>query len=961
MFCSKCGTQLGDDDIFCFNCGTKIARKLHNEFNLQEINVEKKEGQMQEHVNIMDGEIEEYEEFDFYGNTITFSLSSLKEIKMLREQINKVEEYRNKILEAQLKIKGLSNIDGFESKMNEYAREYRNFVYSSLVQNGIDVLSEKELIVMMKLTKTLSKIDEFKSQLTKQLERANEDKEYALAYNKAKKASRTKLVGGGFGIKGAAKGIVTAKTVNAVTGSIYSVGNAFASASINSRYRAAVNEVNSKGLNGTLSEDFYEDCLRFLYSVYNSLEEKNVALSYSYLGKEKADKVLRDIDYDRNYDDTKESRAELAKKALDIFVNYPIEDKYFISICGHLGDENGEIRRFCKTINMDLVDVEKAIFSYEYYYNLFNNDNSDINIYNIVKRNMYGSQDMPRYYKKVLNDEFADKEKYEYAKALEEKEINNHLHYLIENCMKSFLGFGINYYLDKDYLNAPHLFMNSLKTCRIKGEDNIYTFEYGNNLEYLNGLSIDFTYQNPMCLFWCKAFEKNVKSYGEYILLTSEHLYAKNLAIPIMNIYKIAYCKANRTVIINDYYELSIVGMGDRSLQVALFSAVIFLQLLHEWGDKNKVIPLLSMVCSKMEKTYTKPLRNIYKLTKIYYLSNEGNINEMTKIRLKKLANYMLYKESCEVEAENKERIAKINEFYKINNKDEMMLLAYEIHNLTSTIGFAITNKRFIYNNGKKDRYKSIELEAFDKKKLLLDDRSIVNYIAFGDAVKIYGDDEDIRKLYNIMYSLIEEITIEKMSIPEKISYHNNDRITVLNDIQEHEKMKDKDDETVISEVFKILEAEGNFRFARNEGYIPDNKDQIRWSSFNLEEDEKVYYCYNKPILKRPQKYGYLITNKGLKYVENGQNINFSWLEIKKAKVIIDSDNIYINDNMSLFFQYYENIGMLLEKLENIWGAPLVFHMNEDGKTYRHLNEKTLSIEDVMAMVEKNREKYDGK
>lgn len=987
MFCTKCGTQLEDDDLFCFNCGAKITRKKINESGVNkqkdedevkqskentdttenskkiEQSIAKEKPQYKENSELEPEQSQKFpqksEQFDFYGNRVAFSASALKEIIMLRKQVTKAEEYRNKVLDAQLKIKGLSNIDAFESKIKEYGYDYADYVYCSLIQNGIDSISKNEVERQMNISGTLLKVHDFKYQLQDQLTKAAGDKEYALAYNEARKAGRTKLVGGGFGLKGAAKGIVTAKAVNAVTGSIYSIGNAFAGASINSRYRATVNEVNGKGFDGTLSSDFYSECLSFLFKIYTVLNKKNVKLEYTYLGKKEADDVLSGIEESIVYKDNTEDRKKLAKDFVNIVSSYPVEDKYFISICSRLGDRNGEVRRFCQIINMDTVDIERAIVSFEYHSNLFDNNDPNINIYNVINYRMLGSQDIDDNIREILNDEFEDETLKSIAKEMEEDETYNHLHYLVEDCMKYFVGFGINHYLDEDYMNAPHLLMSSLKIRLMKGSHQYYSFEYGNNLDLLSGLkSIDFTYQNPMCLIWRRGLESEInEKQSQYIFLTSENLYTNDLTIPIMNIYRIDYDEGKKLVVVNSNNVLPMTGMSDRSTQTVLYTAVLFLQLLHEWGEKNKAIPLLSMI-SKMSRNYTKPVRNIYKETKIYYLTNEGILNETTKKNLRKMKNYLFYKGYDDTGWLNGGGLDKIDEAYKIQtDNDEMFILVYEYESGFSNIGFAITNKRFIYLNEKTERYESKDIVDFDKNTFNYNNGLVPNFVVFGDKIDAFGNEKTVKSFYDIIYYIVEELNISNLKIPEKISY-DRDRIITKSTSQILDTLGDKDDETVLSEVFRTLVEENRFSDVYVKGHVPNEADNIVWSLFRLDHDEKVFYCDNRPLFKKPQKNGYLITTKGIRLLNKEVLTFISWTEIKKAKVIDNyGGRICINDNINLTSYTYKSIYLLLVRLERVWGEPLVFLQNEDRKTYSHKNEESLSEQAVLSMIKKHIEK----
>lgn len=149
--------------------------------------------------------------------------------------------------------------------------------------------------------------DEFIDELVGILEQSNETIEQATYAREMKKAARGRLVGGGFGLAGAAKGIATAGIFNATTGTVYSISNAIGNAMTR-------NEVTKK------EDAIYRDskframvCERIYHAVYTI-----------------AGCVIEE--YGANINDAPPRDAEMSKNLMNNYSLVPEEDRIDILI-----------------------------------------------------------------------------------------------------------------------------------------------------------------------------------------------------------------------------------------------------------------------------------------------------------------------------------------------------------------------------------------------------------------------------------------------------------------------------------------------------------------------------------------------------------------------------------------------------------------------------------------------------
>lgn len=182
------------------------------------------------------------------------------------------------------------------------------------------------------------------------------DRDSAKELNEYRKASRGKVVGGGFGVSGAVKGMATAGAINMTTGAVHSVVNLFANAAANSKCRTQlkglVNEERAKRLAMGIKSDIlaiHKNLTKILYikEYFNENEENAADIMYQ--------KLLKN-----DYSD--EQKKELMGQ---ILLKKPYDVSYLEYAYKNFGLDNGnldELVRYCfnnKGIDYILEDVIK--------------------------------------------------------------------------------------------------------------------------------------------------------------------------------------------------------------------------------------------------------------------------------------------------------------------------------------------------------------------------------------------------------------------------------------------------------------------------------------------------------------------------------------------------------------------------------------------------------------------------
>lgn len=207
MFCHQCGARLPDGSRFCPTCGAEAIAANSTPKNQEAVTPDR--------VTIC-----------LLGQNIQFDASIELYVALRREFTELGEDISKEFL------------DTFRSEYHDMDAFVRSFPknFSEMFKEAINRMNEllSEIHIFGVTQDELAPYTEKYCchtylELQKILERYGEivgEQEGMRQYRQARKDSRGRLVGGGFGLTGAAKGIMKAGAVNMATGALHSVGNA---------------------------------------------------------------------------------------------------------------------------------------------------------------------------------------------------------------------------------------------------------------------------------------------------------------------------------------------------------------------------------------------------------------------------------------------------------------------------------------------------------------------------------------------------------------------------------------------------------------------------------------------------------------------------------------------------------------------------------------------------------------
>lgn len=243
--CSSCGEVLVPGAKFCLNCGQKVN-------NIDKVEIES---------NI--------ELYDLYGSTIRIPIDDVK----LHKLISNMSDHAYDII-----LKKYVAAGGLQSAAADFPKIVKK-AYKSCANKVLNVITKttKRYDItendILNLTNSYANINQLKEYLKEQYEELQNEKDIAKMHRERRKDSRSRVVGGGFSLSGAAKGMAIAGAVNMMTGAAHSMYNA----------------VDGMLTNGKISDEMEDVYLAVKENLYEAIEldMTNIvlAISETMLGK----------------------------------------------------------------------------------------------------------------------------------------------------------------------------------------------------------------------------------------------------------------------------------------------------------------------------------------------------------------------------------------------------------------------------------------------------------------------------------------------------------------------------------------------------------------------------------------------------------------------------------------------------------------------------------------------------
>lgn len=320
MWCINCGNQLPDEAKFCMGCGTKVI--VPNK-PIQEQKIETVQ-------NCSDIELK------LHNQVIKLPVEIKEYIYLRNKYQNMAHNASNYIYENYSnKYKGLSGVV-------KLAEDDIRSVINDALDKSIDLIEEisKHRINEKDFLNSLDDYTiEFEGVLNEYKEKYQEiieAKESQKEYRDARKNGRGKLIGGGFGVGGAVKGIAMAGTVNAATGMLHSISNAIGNASTDSQaYDAMQSVYEDENLQFELLSAVHNDINNLCYEVINFINNnfnKNIPNYYTERNYNKAMSIFDTIIEANGQMDNVE------EKMVEMLFEYPFATKFYeiaIAVCNN--------------------------------------------------------------------------------------------------------------------------------------------------------------------------------------------------------------------------------------------------------------------------------------------------------------------------------------------------------------------------------------------------------------------------------------------------------------------------------------------------------------------------------------------------------------------------------------------------------------------------------------------------
>lgn len=189
------------------------------------------------------------------------------------------------------------------------------------------------------------------------LQDIEEERDAAVEYRKMRKESRGKFVGGGFGFKGALKGMVEAGTLNATTGMAHSVVNTFGN--MGSSISASANKGQLyRNTKPVLLKALIQTCNNSRWAMIHTLEEE-INMKFEYVTVEDAQKARAIL---KNHADGKIPEEQLKKQLISALKLDKTNEEVYCAIWQAYGDKNHGLSDLSEEMGTKLKDyIQKFI------------------------------------------------------------------------------------------------------------------------------------------------------------------------------------------------------------------------------------------------------------------------------------------------------------------------------------------------------------------------------------------------------------------------------------------------------------------------------------------------------------------------------------------------------------------------------------------------------------------------
>lgn len=286
--------------------------------------------------------------FNLYGYTVEATERMVKEALLLSHAHKQASEISDIFLvqyEKCASLKGgVQNLENIKAVLYNVAGEYYvkllrkhpAFGYSYSAKDFYRDFCNQES----------TQFDEIYAALVEVYNQLLKEKEYAGAYRDARKASRGRMIGGGFGINGAITGALTAGVFNMFTGILHSGYNLADRAVTNTSIEKKMEQVYERAKK-PLEKAVYTDVFSMLFFFLDLIDWELILRNGP-----KAIKLMEAID------NGEVPAPEIPREVARVLAYSPYSDRSYLWAMNLLGDSDGELLNYAKYFHRDDI-IEK--------------------------------------------------------------------------------------------------------------------------------------------------------------------------------------------------------------------------------------------------------------------------------------------------------------------------------------------------------------------------------------------------------------------------------------------------------------------------------------------------------------------------------------------------------------------------------------------------------------------------
>lgn len=412
MFCFNCGAELIDNAKFCSSCGTAVHQAPTKQLEQSMQN----DTQGPVHKPLQNVEI-----FNLLGYEVTV-LKKTELYVSIRNEFHQLAKEAWAWMSQKFDTKYHSLDD-----LVRYGDNDADDLYGSALEHAVDVLKSCGVYNI-----SLSQFNDVALEYTgywdtnfyeirEKFKELVEYKEAKKEHRSIRKAGRGKVIGGGFGVGGAVKGMAMAGTANMATGMLHSFVNALGNAATSGEVSSMKNKIfKDPDMRRTLCLSVYYDVFCLHRAVVECIADDELSLAAELYTNREREEALTIYN---NITDGSVSDNDLRRAIVDILINDPFDMDYYKLALNHTldGDVEGLInyaRYFMMPINDLIQELQSEAENRERLAHLFGEFAADLelklqynSIFQALKSNL--PVDPPRTiqeaYYSILSDSVRDK------------------------------------------------------------------------------------------------------------------------------------------------------------------------------------------------------------------------------------------------------------------------------------------------------------------------------------------------------------------------------------------------------------------------------------------------------------------------------------------------------------------------------------------------------------------------